>query len=86
VIYAELTSDGVFSPCADYIDKFTTYGAQYGSESIYPCTQLIQVPPIMLASFALQESTCNEYATGPNGEYGLMQIAPINCVNPPNGK
>ena len=33
----------------------------------------------MLASFAMQESTCNAGATGGNGEAGLMQIAPPNC-------
>lgn len=38
----------------------------------------------MLASFAMQESTCNAGATGGNGEAGLMQIAPINC-NAPSG-
>jgi hypothetical protein len=33
----------------------------------------------MLASFAMQESTCNPGVTGGGGEAGLMQIAPPNC-------
>ena len=37
----------------------------------------------MLASFAMQESTCYQWATGGNGEAGLMQIAPENCKGAP---
>lgn len=40
----------------------------------------------MLASFAMQESTCNPSATGGNGEAGLMQLASENCGGAPNGK
>ena len=40
----------------------------------------------MLASFAMQESTCNPWATGGNGEAGLMQIAPENCGGAPSGE
>jgi hypothetical protein len=47
---------------------------------------LILVPPILLASFAMQESTCNPSATGGNGEAGLMQIAQPNCGGAPGGK
>lgn len=67
LIAAELDSTGVFSPCAAYIDKFKQYGAEFN------------VYPIMLASFAMQESTCNPGVTGGGGEAGLMQIAPPNC-------
>ena len=67
LIAAELDASDVFSPCADYIDKFKQYGAEFN------------VYPIMLASFAMQESTCNPGATGGGGEAGLMQIAPPNC-------
>jgi len=67
LIAAELDSSDVFAPCADYIDKFKQYGAEFN------------VYPIMLASFAMQESTCNPGATGGGGEAGLMQIAPPNC-------
>jgi hypothetical protein len=67
LIAAELDSTGVFSPCDAYIEKFKQYGAEFN------------VYPIMLASFAMQESTCNPGATGGGGEAGLMQIAPPNC-------
>lgn len=33
----------------------------------------------MLASFAMQESTCQPWVKGGGGEAGLMQIAPPNC-------
>ena len=67
LIAAELDSTGVFSPCTPYIEKFKQYGAEFN------------VYPIMLASFAMQESTCNPGVTGGGGEAGLMQIAPPNC-------
>ena len=67
LIASELNADGIFSPCAPYIDKFNQYGNEFG------------VPAIMLASFAMQESTCNPSVVGGNGEAGLMQIAPPNC-------
>lgn len=67
LIAAELDSSGVFSPCSAYFDKFKQYGGEFS------------VHPIMLASFAMQESTCNPSAVGGNGEAGLMQIAPPNC-------
>jgi Transglycosylase SLT domain len=43
------------------------------------------VPPIILASFAMQESTCNPSAVGGAGEQGLMQITPDKCKGAPNG-
>lgn len=67
LIAAELDASGVFSPCDPYIEKFKQYGAEFN------------VYPIMLASFAMQESTCNPSVTGGGGEAGLMQIAPPNC-------
>ncbi|WVQ75836.1 hypothetical protein IAR50_005469 [Cryptococcus sp. DSM 104548] len=73
LIAVELSADGIFSSCADYIDKFNTYGAQYN------------VKPVMLASFAMQESTCDPTVTGGNGEAGLMQLASENCDGAPNG-
>ncbi|GFZ51606.1 hypothetical protein JCM24511_09373, partial [Saitozyma sp. JCM 24511] len=72
LVAADLDPSGVFSACSAYFSQFEQYAGQYG------------VPPIMLASFALQESSCNAGATGGNGEAGLMQIAPSNC-NPPSG-
>ncbi|ODO08558.1 transglycosylase SLT domain-containing protein [Cryptococcus wingfieldii CBS 7118] len=73
LIAVELSADGTFSACADYIDKFNTYGAQYN------------VKPVMLASFAMQESTCNPSITGGNGEAGLMQLTAANCEGAPDG-
>ncbi|WVW78189.1 hypothetical protein I302_100140 [Kwoniella bestiolae CBS 10118] len=73
LIAAELSADGIFAPCGPYIDKFNQYAAQYG------------VKGIMLASFAMQESTCNPSATGGNGEAGLMQLASVNCGGAPGG-
>lgn len=36
LIAAELTTDGVFSPCADYIDLFNQYADQYGRKYCCP--------------------------------------------------
>lgn len=43
------------------------------------------VPPIMLAAFAMQESSCNPDETGGGGEQGLMQITSDKCGDAPNG-
>lgn len=42
------------------------------------------VPPIMLASFALQESSCNANPSGGDG-HGLMQITTDKCGDAPGG-
>jgi hypothetical protein len=39
----------------------------------------------MLASFAMQESSCNPNTVGGAGEQGLMQITPDKCKGAPNG-
>jgi membrane-bound lytic murein transglycosylase MltF len=86
---AALTTSGQFAPCGPYIEKFKQYGAQYGSESGHEQVESRTdwpVPPILLASFAMQESTCNQWATGGSGEAGLMQIALVNCGDAPGGK
>jgi soluble lytic murein transglycosylase-like protein len=74
LVSVALTSSGPFAACADYFDKFDTYGSQYG------------LPPILLASIALQESSCDPSVTGGNGEAGLMQLASGNCADAPDGK
>ncbi|KAI0321170.1 hypothetical protein OF83DRAFT_1168683 [Amylostereum chailletii] len=57
-----------FAPCTDdMIGKFYQYGDKYG------------VPAIMLASFAMQESSCNPSTVGGGGEQGLMQISREKC-------
>jgi len=67
LIVAELDNSSVFSGCTDYIDMMKQVGQEY------------KIPAIFLASFAMQESSCNPGATGPNGEQGLMQVTPANC-------
>ena len=43
------------------------------------------VPSILLASIAMQESTCNPNTVGGAGEQGLMQITPDKCHGAPKG-
>ncbi|KAF8650385.1 hypothetical protein AX16_005194 [Volvariella volvacea WC 439] len=62
-----------FTACSDFIGLFEHYGNQYG------------IPPIMLASFAMQESSCNPWTVGGGGEQGLMQLTHDKCGGAPNG-
>ena len=43
------------------------------------------VPSIILASFAMQESSCNPETVGGGGEQGLMQITKDKCGGAPGG-
>ena len=45
----------------------------------------ILVPPIVIASFALQESSCNPDTVGGAGEQGLMQLTKDKCGGAPGG-
>lgn len=65
---AELSADGVFAPCAPYFHLFEKYAAEF------------KIPAIFLASFAMQESTCNKDAMGRDGSNGLMQITTDKCT------
>lgn len=56
-----------FGACAALIDAFESAAQQTG------------LPSILLASLAMQESSCNPGATGGAGEIGLMQITPDKC-------
>ncbi|KAG9011747.1 hypothetical protein FRB94_007737 [Tulasnella sp. JGI-2019a] len=56
-----------FAACRKYVDAFERVAKSHG------------LPAIMLASFAMQESTCNPKATGKGGEVGMFQLAPANC-------
>lgn len=57
-----------FSPCEQFFPIFQKYGDANG------------IPPIVLAAFAMQESTCNPNASGDNGgAFGLMQITQDKC-------
>lgn len=72
--YVDLSADGVFAPCAQYFDKLNSIGASNN------------LPPIMLAAIAMQESTCNPQTTGGAGESGMMQLGSENCQGAPGGK
>jgi len=63
--------DSPFKACSQYIWIFEKYGAQYN------------IPPIILASFAMQESSCRADAVGGGGEQGLMQISTEKCAGAP---
>lgn len=43
------------------------------------------VPSILIASIAMQESTCNPQTQGGAGEQGLMQLTQDKCGAAPNG-
>jgi hypothetical protein len=66
-------SGSPFKACSEYVSIFEQYGAQYG------------IPAIMLASFAMQESSCNPNTVGGGGEQGLMQLTKDKCGDAPGG-
>lgn len=82
-----------FSPCQDFVPIFEKYGQQYGSQSQFsPCLRiwtnhwaLELVPAVMLAAFAMQESSCIPTTVGGAGEQGLMQITADKCGGAPGG-
>lgn len=69
---AFLKPNSPFKACSEYIWIFEKYGRQYN------------IPPILLASFAMQESSCQPDVIGGGGEQGLMQISPEKCTGAPN--
>ncbi|KDQ53458.1 glycoside hydrolase family 23 protein [Jaapia argillacea MUCL 33604] len=62
-----------FQACQKFVSTFEKYGQQFG------------VPSILLASFALQESSCNPNTVGGAGEQGLMQLTKDKCGDAPGG-
>ncbi|KAF9818297.1 hypothetical protein IEO21_02925 [Rhodonia placenta] len=62
-----------FTACSAYVATFKKYATKYG------------VPPILVASIAMQESTCNANTVGGAGEQGLMQLTQDKCGSAPNG-
>jgi hypothetical protein len=62
-----------FKACSKFLWIFEKYGSQYG------------IPPIILVSFAMQESGCNPNIVGGGGEQGLMQITREKCGGAPGG-
>ncbi|BGP07307.1 hypothetical protein JCM10049v2_003138 [Rhodotorula toruloides] len=66
--------NSVYSACKPYVSLFEEYGDKYG------------LPPILLAAFAMQESSCDPKVMGDNGgAYGLMQITEDKCGDAPDG-
>jgi len=62
-----------FSACQDFVPIFEKYGQIYG------------IPAVMLAAFAMQESSCVPSTVGGAGEQGLMQITVDKCGGAPGG-
>ncbi|KAH9028499.1 glycoside hydrolase family 23 protein, partial [Lactarius pseudohatsudake] len=63
-----------FAPCRDNImATFEKYGKIHG------------IPSILLASIAMQESSCIPSAVGGAGEQGLMQLTHEKCKGAPGG-
>ncbi|KAJ7072105.1 lysozyme-like protein [Mycena amicta] len=67
------SSSSPFHACAAYVDYFYEAADKYG------------LKPIMLAAFAMQESSCNKNTVGGGGEQGLMQISKDKCGGAPDG-
>lgn len=67
-------SNSIYKTCSQYVDLFEKYGQSTGLGSL------------MIASIAMQESSCNPNSSGDNGgAYGLMQITKDKCGGAPNG-
>ncbi|EJT98468.1 glycoside hydrolase family 23 protein [Dacryopinax primogenitus] len=62
-----------FAACQSFVGYFESAGQQYG------------IPPIILASIALQESSCDASSMGAGGTTGLMQISQDKCGGAPGG-
>ncbi|GAA6016613.1 hypothetical protein JCM11491_006018 [Sporobolomyces phaffii] len=63
-----LATNHIWEPCKPFIPLFEKIGAE------------TNLPPILLAAFAMQESTCNPNTMGDNGgAFGLMQITQDKC-------
>ncbi len=63
-----MAKNHIWAPCEPFIQLFEKWGAATG------------LPPILLASFAMQESTCNPNESGDSGgAFGLMQITKEKC-------
>ncbi|KAL5485375.1 hypothetical protein ACEPAI_8017 [Sanghuangporus weigelae] len=73
LVTADLNTDGPFAACSDFIGLFYQYGQQFN------------IPPIMLAAFAMQESSCRPDTVGGAGEQGLMQLTRDKCGGAPGG-
>lgn len=66
-------SGSPFKACSKYISTIEKYANKYG------------VPPILIASISMQESSCNAETVGGAGEQGLMQLTKDKCGKAPGG-
>lgn len=63
-----------FQACKPFVPKFNSIGKSLG------------LPPILLAAFAMQESSCDPTTSGDDGgAFGLMQITQDKCHGAPKG-
>jgi hypothetical protein len=75
-----------YAACTDYIEIFEAAGGEFGSKLItlafMPslCLTPFKVPPLFIAAFALQESSCNPTTMGQGGETGMMQISAVSTI------
>jgi hypothetical protein len=71
IVYVDLetaiSNGNTFDACKPHVDLFNQYGKQYN------------IPPIMLAAFAMQESGCSQDVNNSAGTIGMFQLAPENC-------
>jgi hypothetical protein len=63
----------VFNNCKKYMSIFNDAADKYG------------VPALLLASFGMQESSCQRDSVGQGGEQGIMQISKDKCRGAPGG-
>jgi len=87
---AAIAQGGPFTKCKPYAWAFKQSGGQLGSMFCFQfdATAWMEltfkrsspVSPIILASIALQESSCNPHTVGGNGEQGLMQLTKDKCA------
>ncbi|KAI0823717.1 lysozyme-like protein [Trametes gibbosa] len=62
-----------FKACSQFVDTF------------YEASGTYNIPPILIAAIAMQESSCNPNTVGGAGEQGLMQITKDKCGGAPGG-
>ncbi|KAF7321746.1 SPBc2 prophage-derived uncharacterized transglycosylase yomI [Mycena kentingensis (nom. inval.)] len=67
------SSSSPFHACKPFMDIF------------YEAADKYNLQPIMLAAFAMQESSCDPKTVGGGGEQGLMQITKDKCGGAPGG-
>ncbi|KAF8316290.1 hypothetical protein DL93DRAFT_2166152 [Clavulina sp. PMI_390] len=74
LIYTDLntalqSSSSPFQACKPYLSYFNSAASTYN------------IPSVILASIAMEESSCNPNAVGGAGEQGMMQITCDKCPN-----